>query len=423
MMRITIYLGFALVLLCGTLSVRAQKQVPLSYTDYLEQVSRNNLEYAAEKLNVDIAAAGIQAAKVFHDPGLSVEYSNNQERKLRMGYGVSAELSKTISLGKRSAAIGLAESEYNLTEALLADYFRNLRVEATLSYIDALKQHRLYQVKEDAWQNVRKLAEGDSVRFALGKITEVDAVQSKLEAGMLYNELQQAATELQNVFTGLSLMTGNFQPDTLFVPESSWSKPEQKFVLSSLLDTALVNRTDLIVVQKNVDVAKSGLKVAKRERNMDIDLAVGVSKNARVRNEEAPAPPFTGVTASVGIPLPFSNLYKGGIKAAGLKQQQSEIQYHQAEIQVQTEVMQAYRQYQSLQQQVGHYENGLLEQAGQVIKGKIYSYSRGETSLLEVLNAQRTYDEVRSSYIEALFNFTVALVELERCAGIWDIQL
>ena len=55
--------------------------------------------------------------------------------------------------------------------------------------------------------------------------------------------------------------------------------------------------------------------------------------------------------------------------------------------------------------------------------GKIYSYNRGEVSLLEVLDAQRTYDEVQAQYIETLFNYSSALVEFERSAGIWDIEI
>lgn len=55
-------------------------------------------------------------------------------------------------------------------------------------------------------------------------------------------------------------------------------------------------------------------------------------------------------------------------------------------------------------------------------KRKIYSYNRGEVSLLEILNAQRTYDEVQAQYIETLFNYNAALVELERNCGIWDIK-
>lgn len=85
--------------------------------------------------------------------------------------------------------------------------------------------------------------------------------------------------------------------------------------------------------------------------------------------------------------------------------------------------MHAYHQYQSLSGQVQHYEKGMLSQAKEVLDGKIYSYNRGEVSLLEILNAQRTFDEVQAQYIETLFNFNASLVELEKAAGIWDISL
>lgn len=126
-------------------------------------------------------------------------------------------------------------------------------------------------------------------------------------------------------------------------------------------------------------MAARALKVACRERNTDVDLSIAVSRNARVYNEEAPAPPFTGVTAGIAVPLKFSNFNKGTVRAARYREQQAEAQYKQALLQVQTEVMQAYRNYQSFAEQVNHYEDGLLRQAREVMDGKIYSYNRGKS--------------------------------------------
>lgn len=209
-----------LSLLCGCLSVNAQTMVPLTYRQYMERVAEGNFEYASEKLNVPTAKAEVTAAKVFNDPNLSVSYFNNENNSLQMGEGVEVELSKTFSFGKRGANISLARSESELTEALLADYFRNLRADATIAYMEALKQHELYKVKENAYENIRTLAESDSIRFSLGQIREVDATQSRVEAGVLRNELLQAGAELKNAFSNLNLLTGTFSMDTLFHPEA-----------------------------------------------------------------------------------------------------------------------------------------------------------------------------------------------------------
>ena len=403
--------------------ILAQTPVRLSYTQYMTCVINDNLGYAAEKLNVPAAQAEVTAAKVFNDPNLSVSYYNNENNTLQMGEGVEVELSKTFTFGKRGANIALAKSEQALAEALLADYFRQLRADATVTYLEALRQQRLYQVKQRTYEHMRQLAESDSLRFRLGEIREVDATQSRVEAGVLRNELAQAQSELYRAFSDLRLMMGSFGTDTLFVPEGELQLPARSFVLAELLDEAMRERTDLVVASRNKEVASKVLKVTRRERNTDVDLSIAVSRNARVHNEEAPAPPFTGVTAGIAIPLKFSNLNKGSVRAARFREQQAELQYQEACLTVQTEVMQAYRMYEVCSQQVEAYDNGLLRQAAEVMEGKNYSYQRGEVSLLEVLDAQRTYDDVQAQYIETLFNYSVALVELGRAVGLWDITL
>lgn len=168
-------LYISIACLCATLTASAQQIIPLSYHQYMEKVAEGNLEYAAERLNVNVAEAEVTAAKVFNDPNLAISYYNNENNNLQMGEGVEVELSKTFSFGKRGAGIALARSESELTKALLADYFRNLRAEATVSYLEALKQYELYKVKENAYETIRQLAESDSVRYRLGKIMEIDA--------------------------------------------------------------------------------------------------------------------------------------------------------------------------------------------------------------------------------------------------------
>ena len=272
--------------------ILAQTPVRLSYTQYMTSVINDNLGYAAEKLNVPAAQAEVTAAKVFNDPNLSVSYYNNENNTLQMGEGVEVELSKTFTFGKRGANIALAKSEQALAEALLADYFRQLRADATVTYLEALRQQRLYQVKQRTYEHMRQLAESDSLRFRLGEIREVDATQSLVEAGVLRNELAQAQSELYRAYSDLRLMMGTFGTDTLFVPEGELQLPARSFVLAELLDEAMRERTDLVVASRNKEVASKALKVTRRERNTDVDLSIAVSRNARVHNEEAPAPPF-----------------------------------------------------------------------------------------------------------------------------------
>ena len=397
MKRYNIVLFTLIVCAC---SVQAQTVEPITYKQYMHKVSADNLEYAAEKMNVSAAHADVIAAKVFDDPSLSFTYSNNEDHTLQMGQSYELELSQNVTLGRRTAVIKLARSQNELAEIVLDDYFRNLQADATIAYLEVMKQKQLSDIKRSAWSNMYDLAKSDSIRLASGKIMEVEAIQSRLEADIMYNEVLQAETDLKQAYMQLSLFV----------------------VLNGLIEGAIEHRSDLLAALKNTEVARRELILAKREKRPDVEFSLGWSHNKRVRNEEAPAPAFNGVSAGIAIPLNFSSLNRGAVNAARFRARQAELQYEQMCLQVQREVMGAYQQFQSQALQVKHYEGGILKQAQDVLEGKIYSYNRGEVSLLEILNAQRTYDEVQAQYIETLFNYNAALVELERSCGIWDIK-
>jgi len=405
--------------------ITAQADIPfnyynIDYKDYISLVRTNNLEFAAEKLNINISEAAIQAARIFQDPYFSIAVVQDMEGGTRTDYGFSSEFVKTIDLGgERKARIDLTVSEKELTSALLADYFRNLQAEATMIYLEGMKHKQLYMVRYDSYQTMKKLYESDSIRLSLGSIMQIDAIQSKLEAGILLNELTHSMAEWKNSLTTISLMTGTAREDTLYLPSSHLHDVTRRFSLDSLIITAVNTRADLRAAMFNKEVSQKVLRLTKKERNTDVDLKLGYEDFFMT---DGISPDVSALTVGLAIPLKFSNFNKGEIKMAELKIQQSEVLYKLAEQQIRTEIEQAWEMYQNYTRQVQNFNNGLLQNAENVRKGKIYSYQRGETSLLEVLNAQRTYNDIQTAYYETRFNQAAALIELEKAAGIWDIN-
>jgi cobalt-zinc-cadmium efflux system outer membrane protein len=415
-----------LIILCFQLqSVQAQidtvfQRENIDFNRYLSLVSTNNLEYAAEKFNLNIAEAAIEAAKVFPDPSISFDWTEDRENSTRTGYGFESELGTTLELGgKRRARIDLATSENNLAKAMLSDYFRNLQADAALVYLEALKQNQLLKVKHDSYQTMKQLAEADSIRLLMGSIMEIDAAQSKVEAGILLNELIQAEAEWKNALLQIAFMTGLPKSDTTYFPTGSLIIPARAFNPDDLVTVAQNNRADLLAAFNNKEVSRKMLQLTKKERIIDLDMKLGIENGYVVQGN---APTATAITAGIAIPLKFSNLYKGDLNIAHFQVLQAESLYKQAELQIKTEVAQAWQLYNASCKQVSSFNNGLLGKAASVKTGKIYSYKRGETSLLEVLNAQRTYNDIQTAYYETLFNSAAALVGLEKAAGIWDLN-
>ncbi len=157
-------------------------------------------------------------------------------------------------------------------------------------------------------------------------------------------------------------------------------------------------------------------------RAIDLGVNAGVTLNGASTNEEAPTPYYRAISAGISVPIKFSNRNKGTLNAAGYAIMQADMHYEAVLHQIETEVTQAWFSYTASAKQVGIYKTGTLAEASKILEGKIYCYKRGETSLLEVLNAQRTYNDVQQNYYQALYNFAVTLVRLELAAGIWDIK-
>lgn len=420
----------AILLMLLTLSAVSNAQidstfthVKINYPDFLNLVNRNNLGYVAEKFNVNIAEANIEASKVFPDPELAIGASDNGQRRMQMGYGFSTELSWTLELGgKRKARIDVAKSTSELTKALLEDYFRNLRAEATLDYLTGLKQKEIFRVQLNSYTILKNIAIADSIRFKLGSITEIDARQSKLEANTMLNEVYQSEADWKTALLELGTLTGKHKADTLYSPIGDLTQFDRLFDLHALMISAQNNRADLLAAHKNKNVSQDLLKLTKANRVLDLGVNMGVESASVVSNIVAPTPSSNAVSAGIAIPLKFSNQNKGELKAAEYTVQQADILYRQTELQIQTEVRKAWLNYLATQKQIRQFDTGLLADAQRLLDGKIYSYKRGETSLLEVLNAQRTYNETQLNYYETLYNYAAALVELEKTAGIWDIN-
>jgi cobalt-zinc-cadmium efflux system outer membrane protein len=398
---------------------QAQEKRILTFNEYLNNVKTANVGYLAEKYNVDIAEANLKAARVFPDPELSVSYANNQNWDLRMGYGIDAELSYTLELGgKRRARIRVAQSEKEMTSALLDDYFRNLRADATLAYLAALKQKRFCEIQNASYQQMLSLSRADSIRFRLGAIPEVDARQSKLEAAAMLNEVYAGEGDWQEILVQLLLFQGN---NNMELPDSisgELSYLKREFDLPALIATAQNNRADLQAALKSKELSHNNLRLAKANRAIDLGISLGGNYSSEVLNEIAPAPAFRGITAGISIPLKFSNANKGELRTAQLAAMQSEQQYRAVELQIAAEVAQACNRYTTACRQVEQFNTGMLDEAETILKKKIYSYERGETNILEVLNAQRTYNDIQVSYNETLYNCAAAWVELERACGI-----
>ncbi|MCU0461667.1 MAG: TolC family protein [Bacteroidales bacterium] len=396
---------------------------PVTLSQYLSGVIKGNLGYIAGQFNVSIAEAELKASKVFTDPEVSIAYANNEDNTLQMGQSVEAGISYPVNLGnKRGAAIALARSQHELSQLMLDAYFQNLRADAALSYFTAMRDKNIYLLQEDIYKKLSGLAKADSIRLEAGEATGIDALQSSLEARSQQTEVFQSLADKENSYINMMHLLGKKISDTLDSPSDTFPYHQRDFNLNMLINSAIESRADLLVAIKNREVSEKNLKLLKANRAFEFSLDAGYSYNSVVKNEIAPAPAYNGLSAGITLPLKYSSLNKGSLQAADLAVRQSQTLYEETELQITSEVIRAYNDFIAQSRSVEHYNMGLVGDAAKILQGRIYSYQHGESGLIDVLNAQRTYTELQLNYLKALFDYTAALIELERAAGIWDIS-
>lgn len=414
-----------LVILSGSITATkttfAQEKISLNLPSFLNEVQKSNLGYIAEQFNISVTEAELEASKIFPDPEISLMYSNSEDKKLQMGQSFETGLSYPVNLGnRRKASMQLSKSQLELQQLVVESYFKNLRADASKSFFAALKELKTFELENEIYQQFYKLAQSDSLRLVFGEANSIDAMQSNLEAKSQLNQVFQSEVEMKNSIANLTYLTGKSNVNANYLPVGNFPVSGREYSLTALIDSALQNRTDLMLAIKNKEVSEKNVELLNANRAFEFNLEAGYSYNTLVRNEIAPAPKHNSFNAGLTIPLKFSNLNKGSVNAAKLLVSQKEAIYSDIQLQVTTEVTRAFNNYSGLKKQVEHYNKGLTEMAEKILNGRIFSYQRGETGLVDVLNAQKTYTSLRKDFLNVQYEYVLSLIELQYATGIWE---
>lgn len=418
-------IALILIVILGFQSADAANSVQkVGLSEYLELVAKKNIGLMSEQLNVDAASAVVVASRVFADPEFSFAYMDNQDKKMQMGKSLDVGLSIPVSLGnKRGASIAQSKTQLDLSRLALNEYLINLRSDAALAYLTAQYLNKKLEIEQDTYRMLLSLAKSDSIRLQKGAINQVSAMQSAMQAKAQYNAVLQADNEVRNSGADLCMLAGSNVEDQWIQPRDSFAGfSEHHFLLQELLENGLNNRTTYLLAVKNKELSEKTLRLIRANRAPEFSLDAGYSRSGEVRNTIAPAPAYHSVNAGLTIPLKFSSLNRGETNAARIAVQQSEFAVQDARLHIKVEIKQKYNNYLTTKEQLKVFFNGILDEAATVLNKQIYAYQRGESSILEVLTAQQSYNELRKEHADAMLAHASALIALENAAAIWDLQ-
>ena len=383
----------------------------ITYGRYMERVFKNNIALTAKKMDMDISDAAAESSKVFNDPSLAITYTNNEDWSKGLGQGIEFELGKTFTFGVRRSRIDLAESERRQAVALLEEYMRNFRADATIAYLEHLRAKMLLAEATEIYGDISEVAANDSLRYLRGDIAKSDWLESRMAQGVAMNAMLAAEAELRNSAIKLGYYMGDINGAASLNGAGTLEIDEKTMALEEYTRTALEHRADIVVALANADIAVAAQKFNKAQRRPELDVILGATYNIA-------DPDFTTIKAGVGVPLKFSSLNKGARLQDELLVRQANVEMEEARLVVAAEVMQAYNNLEYATKQSETFSAAMLNDMQQVVESKRKAYEMGEISFLDYLLVQRNESEMRGEYINALFGKAAAWVELQRAVGI-----
>jgi cobalt-zinc-cadmium efflux system outer membrane protein len=274
----------------------------------------------------------------------------------------------------------------------------------------------------DVQKKATQILELNRVRYHAGSASEAD--ESKAEAAKLEAD-QSVALAKQGVevnrfalgfFLGVRGRFPDFEVDE-DLPRYTVPSALASLAPEALLKKAFEQRPDLKAIEQQRLHAESALALARRQIVPDFSLVLaytqmgtgGVGTNAPLQ------PPTVGVALQFGLPVFYQQ--QGEVQKALADLRSQEAQRAKAEADITSDVATAYTNFITSRELVERMQARLLDRAARTRNLVAIQYEKGAASLLELLDAERTYIAVNQEYLQDLANYWIALFQLDQAIG------
>ncbi|MGZ3918645.1 MAG: TolC family protein [Bacteroidia bacterium] len=403
----------ALMLSLLTFVTNAQNSISLKQA--LQTAKSNNPLLKTEYFNVSIAETDIITAKLRPNPVL-----NNQSLQLMSPsyYPLNAQwydgknrqvwwqLTKPFQLpAQRKYKIEFAQKKIDASKKIYNETERGLFQQVASKWVDVWTAKKQLDILQLAKNNTDSLVSINKLRFKNQAITQTDLSRTELLSNQYALQIKSAEQTYKNEITNLRFLIGtqgevsiDMSDNFIFVFPTT---------MDSLLQQALANRADIQALKSTIDVANSNIKLQKA-------LAMPNPELGAIYNPQNTIP-YLGFYGTIQIPIFSRN--QGEIKKSNLLKQQSEQGLITTQQQIQTEIATAYSSYQTQKSNLKNFDD-LLSQSETILNNVKYSYLRGGTTIIDFLEAQRSWLDNQQQYYQTLQLYRQSYIQLLYASGL-----
>jgi cobalt-zinc-cadmium efflux system outer membrane protein len=308
---------------------------------------------------------------------------------------------------KRQNRLRAARDQTAVTRSQVADTERTLTFNVAQQFINALLAKSNLQFAEDNLKDFQQTVEISQQRYKAGDISEGDYLKIKLELLQFQTDVSSARVARVQALGTLRQLLGYASVPRGYDVAGDLAYQPLTSKLEDLQAKALSERPDLRAARLGITAAESQVSLARANGKQDVNLIGNYSHT----------PGLNSLSWFVSIPLPFFDRNQGEIERTRYALTQAELNEKAGQDTVMTDVTNAYETASTNQEVVELYTSGYLKEAEDSRDISAYAYKGGAATLLDYLDAERSYRATQLAYRQALADYMLSLEQLRQAVG------
>jgi len=379
----------------------------LTLVEAEQAVSRANREVIAARRALEAAGAQIRQADVAPNPVLSFN-ATDISRNPGLGAGSITQkridsvlrLDQLIERGnKRELRVDAARRIETAAQGDVSDTLRQQLLATRLAYVDLQEaQARAVILGETAELYARTLAAAQA-RLRAGDLASADVARVQIDAERAIAEQRSAQAGLAKARFALSLLMGAETSAEALHAVDGWPgsqsaplQPGQTTPDEAALQAQVEVRPDVAAARARVEAADRLRDLARSQRTRDV--TVGAQFERYPGNL-----PTNSIGFGFAIPLFTGNDFSGDIQRAEVERSAAQDALDRARAFALHELRLGLAGVRAASERLARYEGALGDAARRSAEAAEFAFSRGATSVLDLLDARRT---LRAVQLDAL---------------------
>ncbi len=309
--------------------------------------------------------------------------------------------------GKRLKRVAVAQDSTLASTQNAQDAARQLRFQVAQTFVDVLLAKSNLAFAQEALKNFTQIVDLNHQRMQSGDISEADYLKIAIQKLQFQQDVSAGQVALTQSRAALRQLLGYEAVTDDFEAVGTLQYTPHTLTLDDLKRQALASRPDYQAAETGVKIARDSETLELGNRTRDLTGELEYQHNQDV----------SGFGFGLSMDVPIHDRNQGNIAHAKVAVQQATQAAVATRIGVITDVDSAYSNLTTSDAVASLYESGYLKQARDSLDISRYAYAHGATSLLDLLDAERTYRETEFAYRQALANAMISAAQINFAVG------